>query len=196
MFWLIKKIFIRLLTCLVNGYNHTRGISWSNQKCQIQPTLTNLHPNKQSQEFQYYSFAIKLERCAGICNNLNDLSSKVCIPNKTEDLNLSVFNLITRINESKILTEHTSCKYICKTDGIQFNVTINVAASLKSLIYVKENMFRILIHVFLIMENIQQMLWIIKQFCTMKLQKKQLQPLLMTRKQPGKRKIPIVHLHF
>ena len=32
---------------------------------------------------------------------LSDLSNKVCVPNNTEDLNLSVFNMITGINESK-----------------------------------------------------------------------------------------------
>ena len=34
----------------------------------------------------------------GSCNTLNDLSNQVCIPNKTEDLNLSKSNLITGIN--------------------------------------------------------------------------------------------------
>ena len=41
----------------------------------IKPTLNNLHPSKYSQEFHYYPFAIKLDRCVGICNNLNDLSN-------------------------------------------------------------------------------------------------------------------------
>ena len=48
MFGLIKKIFIRLLTGLVNGSNHTKCILLSNQKCMIQATLINLHPNKYS----------------------------------------------------------------------------------------------------------------------------------------------------
>ena len=39
----------------------------------------------------------------GSCNNLNDLSDKVCVLNKTEDFNLSMFNMITEINESKTL---------------------------------------------------------------------------------------------
>ena len=60
MFRLIKKIFIGLLTGLVNGYNHTKCVSLSNQKCQIQPTLINLHPNEYSQEFHYYSFTTLL----------------------------------------------------------------------------------------------------------------------------------------
>ena len=49
MFVLIKKIFIGLLTALVNGYNHTTCVSLSNQKCMTQPTLINLHPNEYSQ---------------------------------------------------------------------------------------------------------------------------------------------------
>ena len=38
---------------------------------------------------------------------------KICVPNKTEDLNLSVFNMIAERNKSKTLTKHISykCKY-------------------------------------------------------------------------------------
>ena len=58
---------------LVNGYNHTKCISISNQKCMTQPTLINLHSNECSQEFHYYSFAVKSDRYVGSCNTLNDL---------------------------------------------------------------------------------------------------------------------------
>ena len=116
MFGLIKKIFIGLLTGIGNRSNHTKCISWSNQKCMTQPTLINLYSNEYSQEFHYYPFAVKLDRCAGSCNTINDLSNKACVPNKTEDLNLSVFNMITGINESKTLTKHVSCECKCKFD--------------------------------------------------------------------------------
>ena len=43
----------------------------------------NLHPNKYSQELHYYSFTNKLDQYVGSCNTLNDLSNKVCVPNKT-----------------------------------------------------------------------------------------------------------------
>ena len=95
MFSLIKEIFITLLTGLVNGSKHTKCILLSNQKHIIQPTLINLHPNEYSQELYYYPFSVKLHRCVGSCNTLNDLSNKICVPNKTKDLNLSVFNMIT-----------------------------------------------------------------------------------------------------
>ena len=37
---------------------------------------------------------------------MNDLTNKVCAPDKTEDLNLNVFNMITGINKSETLTKH------------------------------------------------------------------------------------------
>ena len=52
----------------------------------IQPTLINLHPNEYIQEFHYYPFPVKLDRCVGSCNTLNNVSNKLCIPTKTKDL--------------------------------------------------------------------------------------------------------------
>ena len=121
MFRLIKKIFIGLLTDLVNGYNHTKCVLLSNQKCMTQSNLINFHANKYSQEFHYYPFVIKLDRYVGSFNTLNDLSNKVCVPNKAENLNLNVFNMITRINELKALTKHISCQCKCKFDGRKYN---------------------------------------------------------------------------
>ena len=70
MFELIEKMIIRLSTSLVNGSNHTKCVSMSNQKCMIQPTLTNLHLNEHSQKLHCYSFAVSLHRCLGSCNIL------------------------------------------------------------------------------------------------------------------------------
>ena len=66
----------------------------------------------------------------------------MCVPNKTDDLNLSVFNMITGIIESKTLTKHISCKCKCKFDGRKCNsikkgISINVDASVKHTMYVK-----------------------------------------------------------
>ena len=91
MFGFIKKLFIVLFSSIVNASNHTKCVSLSNQKSMFQSTLINLHPNEYSQEFCYYPFAVKLDRCAGSCNTINDLSNKVCVPNKTEDLNKQIF---------------------------------------------------------------------------------------------------------
>ena len=67
MFELFKKRSIGLLTGLVNGSSHTKSVSLRNQKYMIQPALINLHPTEYIQEFNYYSFAVKLDRWVGSC---------------------------------------------------------------------------------------------------------------------------------
>ena len=122
-------VFIVLLSNIINGSNHAKCISLRNQKViwmyidksglnHIQPTVINLHHNEYSQEFQDFQSAVKLDiTCVGSCNTLNDLSNKVrrrklFFPNKTEDFNLSVFNIIAGVNESKTLKKHLLCE--CK----------------------------------------------------------------------------------
>ena len=46
---------------------------------------------------------------------------KYVFQKKTEDLNLSVFNMMTGINESKTLTKLVSCRCKCKYDGRKCN---------------------------------------------------------------------------
>ena len=114
-------MFTGLLTSLVNASNHTNCASLSNQKYEIQPAFINSHPNEYSQEFYYYLFIVKSDKCVGSCSTLNGLPNKVCVPNKTVDLNLSVFNMITGINEWKTLTKHISCECNCKFDERKCN---------------------------------------------------------------------------
>ena len=59
-FGLVEKLFILLLSSILNASNHTKCVSLSNQKCMIQHTLTNIHPNEYSHKFHYYQFSIKL----------------------------------------------------------------------------------------------------------------------------------------
>ena len=80
------------------------------------------------------------------------------LQNKTEDLNLSVFNMITEINESKTLTKDISWNVnvnLMKQNAIQVNGGItNVDVSVKNIIYVKNIIFGILVNVVLKTENI------------------------------------------
>ena len=64
-----------LLISIINTSNHTKCVSLSNQKCMTQPTFINLHPNEYNQEFHYYPFPVKVDRCVGSYNTLNDLSN-------------------------------------------------------------------------------------------------------------------------
>ena len=70
--------------------------------------------------------------------------------------------MITGINQSKTLTKLTSCEFKCRFEGknvIQINggMTINVDVSVTKFI-----MFGILLHAFVKMKNIQQVLRMIQ----------------------------------
>ena len=120
----------------------------------------------------YYPFAIKLDRCVGSCNTINDLSNKVCVPNKPEDLNLSLFNMIIGISESKALTKHVSYKCICRSDGRncksdqRWNID-KYQYECKKSHYLKKIVFGTLPYV--TVENIQQLLWMTQLLFVMKL---------------------------
>ena len=79
--------------------------------------LSNLI-NLNAVELNYYPFIISLDKCNGYCNAVDDLSTKICVPSKTKDVNVEVFNTITKINEAKTLVKHISCD--CKR---KFNST-------------------------------------------------------------------------
>ena len=68
-----------------------------------------------------YTTIHELDRCVGSSNTLNDFYNKLCVPNKTEDLNIHVFNMITGINEWKILAKHVPCECKCKFHGRKYN---------------------------------------------------------------------------
>ena len=159
MFRLIIKIFIGLLIIIANVSYHTKYLLLCNQICMIQPTLNNLHPNEHTQEFHYYPFAVKLDRCVGSCNTLNYLSNKVRVPNKTEDLNLRVFHMVAGINETKTLTKYVPCQCKCKFDERKCNSdkwwnNDKYGCECKMRHVCKKIIFGILLHVVVKMENI------------------------------------------
>ena len=141
-------MFMVLSISIANTSNNIQCLLLGNQKSEIQPTVINLHTNEYSQELHYYPFAIKLDKCVGSCNTLNDLPNRICVPNKTKDLNIHVFNMITGKNESKLLAKDISCKFKCKFDGknvtqINGGIMINGNANVKNVVYLKNILFKI-----------------------------------------------------
>ena len=65
-----------------------QNVYQSNQKYEIQPTLINLNPNEYSQELHFYPIVVKLDKCAGSCNALNELSNKLWFQIKQKILNI------------------------------------------------------------------------------------------------------------
>ena len=105
------------LASMVNVSKFTRCISLNYQLCMTRPILIDLNSDEYNQGLRYYPFLVNLDTCNGSSNIVDGLSDRICVPNKTEDVNLSVFNIITRTKESKTLRKFISCKCKCKFDG-------------------------------------------------------------------------------
>ena len=86
MFGFIKQAFIVLLS--FSRSLATKYISLNNEPCLARPTLIDLNSDELSRGLFHYSFMISLGRVGGSCNTLDDLSNRICLPNKTEDMNL------------------------------------------------------------------------------------------------------------
>ena len=84
----------------------------NNEPCLIRPALTDLNPV----ELGSYPVMISLDKCNGSCNVVDGLSTKMCVPIKTKDINVKVFYMIIRINEVKTLVKYIQCNCKCKFD--------------------------------------------------------------------------------
>ena len=90
MFEFFKKMFIGLLS--FSRSLATKCMSLNNEQCKTRTFIIDLNPV----DFKYSLFMVRLVKCNGRCNTLSKICGRICFPNKTEDINLSVFNLITR----------------------------------------------------------------------------------------------------
>ena len=105
MFNLIKLVFIVLGR--FSKFWATKLVSLNNYLCMIRPFLIDLNPA----ELKYYPFIINLDKCRGICNFFHGLSTNICVPSKTKDVNVKVINIITNKNEAKTILKHISCDW-------------------------------------------------------------------------------------
>ena len=49
----------------------------------------------------FYPFSIKTSKCGGSCNNVDDPYANICVPNIVKNLNVKVFNLMSRTNGTR-----------------------------------------------------------------------------------------------
>ena len=115
MFRFIKKVFCigsLFLSSLVST-TLLSCILMNNQACKIRPEIINVNSN----EPVFYPFSIKTSKCSGSCNNINDPYAKICVPDVVKDLNVKVFNLMSRTNETRHIKWHETCKCKCRLDA-------------------------------------------------------------------------------
>ena len=117
MFWFIKQVFMALLS--FSGSLATKCVTLNNEPGMIGLTFIDFV------KLNYYPFMVNLDKCSGSCNAADELSIITCVPNKTKDINVKVFNMITRINGAKTLIKHVSCDYKCNLNSTTCNSNEN-----------------------------------------------------------------------
>ena len=108
-------MFFLALTILSNFTNATplNCISMKNQECKARPQVVNVNSNNPI----FYSFSIKTSKCSGNCNNINNPYAKICVSDVIKDLNVKVFNLMSKTNETSYIEWHETCKCKCRLDA-------------------------------------------------------------------------------
>ena len=119
MFVFIKTIFYigsLFLSSLVSA-TPLSCISIKNQECKVRPEIVDINSNNPI----FYPFSIKINKCSGNCNNINNSYAKICVPDVIKDLNVKGFNLMPRTNETRLIKWREKCKCECRLDVIVCN---------------------------------------------------------------------------
>ena len=77
-FRFVQNVFfigLIILSDFINA-NSLSCISMKNQECKTRPQVVNVNSNIPI----FYPFGIKISKCSGNCNNINDQYSKICVP--------------------------------------------------------------------------------------------------------------------
>ena len=60
-----------------------------------------------------FPYKIKVDKCAGSCNDVNNPYFKVCLPDSVKNISVKVFNLIPQKKVLRNVSFHKSCKCGC-----------------------------------------------------------------------------------
>ena len=75
--------------------NPLECVTMKNRNCKIRTKIIDINSN----EPLFYLFSVSLNKCSGSCNNINDPYAKLCVPDLAKNINVKVFNLMSRNNE-------------------------------------------------------------------------------------------------
>ena len=98
-------------------YKFYKCVSMNNQACIVRPEIVNINSNNPI----FYPFSVKINKCSGNCNNINDPYARICVPDIVRNLTVKIFNLMTITNETRSIKCHETCKCICRLNKIICN---------------------------------------------------------------------------
>ena len=90
-------------------------VSVVNQKCMPRPKILDV--NEGVGQALFYPYNVLVNKCSGSCNTLDNPMTKLCVPNVIKRVNMQVYNFLMRLNETRIVLWHESCKCVCKLNS-------------------------------------------------------------------------------
>ena len=116
MFGFIKEVFVVAVTFFsfnLSIANTSECVSMNNQECKTRSEVIDVNNN----ELVFYPFSIKVNKCSGSYNNINDPYAKLFVPNVVKNINVKVFILISRKNQTKQIKWYENCKCKCRSNS-------------------------------------------------------------------------------
>ena len=86
--------------------NSLERVSMENQECKARSEIINVNTD----EPVFYPYSVRTNRCEGIFNYMNN----PYVPDIIKNINVKVFKLMSRINETRHIIWHETCNCICR----------------------------------------------------------------------------------
>ena len=107
----IIKVFVVAMSFF--SCNALKCVSMNNQECKVRPEIININSNEPS----FYPYSVKISKCSSSCNNINNPYAKLFVPYVSKNMNVKVFNLISRTNETRYIKWLETRKCKCRLDA-------------------------------------------------------------------------------
>ena len=109
MFFTAMMFFV----CNVLSVNPLKCASMNNQECKVRPEVRNINSDKSL----FYPYNVKISKFSGSCNNINDSYAKLRVHDVAKNINVKLFDLISRTNETRHIKWHEACKSKCRLEA-------------------------------------------------------------------------------
>ena len=110
---LIISLAISLFSTLKVGA--LECVSVVNQKYMPRPKI--LYVNEGIGKALFYPYNVQVNKCSRSCDTLDNPMSKICVPKIIKNVNMKIYNFLTRLNETRNVLWHESCKCECKLNS-------------------------------------------------------------------------------
>ena len=90
-------------------------VSVINRKCMSRPKILDV--NEGVGEALFYPYNVLVNKFSGSCDTINNPMAKLCVPGIVKRVNMQVYNFLMRLNETRSVLWHESCKCVCKLNS-------------------------------------------------------------------------------